>query len=185
VAARCGQEPAGHRRISRHSDAGSVGFGEDPAERGNVRQLLYGWSFNARRRAAGPPDDHLVRAERWIAGNTVPVRDLTNPAVLRPALDALALRMDGKPAAASTVSRKRAIFYNAVEYAVELGHLSANPIGSIKWRAPKITEAVNPRVVINHAQARALLAAVGRQESGKALVAFFGVMYYAALRPAR
>jgi hypothetical protein len=72
------------------------------------------------------------------------------------------------------VSRKRAILDNAVEYAVELGHLSGNPISSTKWRAPKPTEAVNPRVVINHGQARALLAAVGKQESGRALVAFFG-----------
>jgi hypothetical protein len=58
-----------------------------------------------------------------VAANTQPVRDLADPAVLRPALDALALRMDGRPAAASTVSRKRAIFFNALEYAVELGHL--------------------------------------------------------------
>jgi integrase len=148
-----------------------------------MRALLYGWSFNARARAAGPPPEELVRAHRWLAANTRPVRDLADPAVLRPALDALALRMDGKPAAASTVSRKRAIFYNSVEYAVELGHLPGNPIASIKWRAPKITEAVNPRVVINHAQARALLAAVDAEPSGSALVAFFAVMYYAALRP--
>ncbi|WP_165922408.1 hypothetical protein [Pseudonocardia endophytica] len=53
------------------------------------------------------------------------------------------------------MSRKRAIFHNAVDYAVELGHLSGNPIGSMKWRAPKLTEAVNPRVVINPGQARA------------------------------
>ena len=87
--------------------------------------------------------------------------------MLRPALDALALRMDGRPAAASTVSRKRAIFYNALEYAVELGHLPSNPIPAIKWRAPKLTEAVNPRVVINHGQARALLDAVRQQPSGR------------------
>jgi integrase len=148
-----------------------------------LRAVLYGWSFNARRRAAGPPAEHLVRAERWLTSNTRAVVDLADPAILRPALDALALRMDGTPAAASTVSRKRAIFYNAVEYAVELGHLTGNPIGSIKWRAPKITEAVNPRVVINHAQARALLAAVRQLPSGGPLVAFFAVMYYAALRP--
>jgi integrase len=148
-----------------------------------VRQLLYGWSFNARSRAAGPPKDHLVRVERWVRANTRPVVDLADPALLRPALDVLALRMDGRPAAASTVSRKRAVFFNALEYAVELGHLPANPITAIKWRAPKLTEAVNPRVVINHAQARALLSAVGRLRPGPALVAFFGVMYYAALRP--
>lgn len=100
----------------------------------SLRAALYGWSFNARRRAAGPPDEHLIRAERWVSANTRPVVDLADPAVLRPALDALALRMDGKPAAASTVSRKRAIFYNCVEYAVELGHLPGNPISSIKWR---------------------------------------------------
>jgi integrase len=148
-----------------------------------LRAALYGWSFNARARASGPPPPELVRAERWVAANTRPVADLANSAVLRPALDALAVRMDGKPAAASTVSRKRAIFYNAVEYAVELGHLSGNPIASIKWRAPKATEAVNPRVVINHGQARALLAAVRQHPSGGPLVAFFAVMYYAALRP--
>ncbi|GAA1315413.1 tyrosine-type recombinase/integrase [Pseudonocardia xinjiangensis] len=148
-----------------------------------MRAVLYGWSFNARRRAAGPPPGELIRAQRWIAAHTRPVADLADLAVLRPALDALALRMDGKPAAAATVSRKRAIFYNAVEYAVELGHLTANPIAAIKWRAPKVTEAVNPRVVINHGQARALLAAVRRLPSGDRLVAFFAVMYYAALRP--
>jgi hypothetical protein len=137
------------------------------------RQLLYGWSFNVRERA-GPPDKHLIRAESWIAANTRPVRELADPAVLRPALDSLALRLDGKPGAAATVSRRRAILDNAVEYAVELGHLSGNSISSTKWRAPKTTEAVNPRVVINHGQARALLAAVGKQESGRALVAFFG-----------
>jgi hypothetical protein len=125
-----------------------------------MRALLYGCSFNARARAAGPPPEELVRAPRWLAANTRPVCDLADPAVLRPALDAVALRLDGKLAAASTVSRKRAIFYNAVEYAVELGHLSGKPVASIKWRAPKVTEAVNPRVVINHGQAREQLDAV-------------------------
>lgn len=43
--------------------------------------------------------------------------------------------------------------------------------------------ALNPRVVINHGQARALLAAVRQLGSGPRLVAFFGVMYYSALRP--
>jgi integrase len=149
-----------------------------------LRAALYGWSFNARRRASEPPAEDLRRAERWVAANTRPVGDLADLAVLRPALDALALRMDGKPAAASTVRRKRAIFYNAVEYAVELGHLFGNPVASIKWRAPKVAEAVNPRVVINHSQTRALLAAVEGLPSGSPLVGLFAVMYYAALRPA-
>jgi integrase len=148
-----------------------------------LRAALYGWSFKSRARAAGPPPKELVRAERWVSANTRPVTDVADSSVLRPALDALALRMDGKPAAASTVSRKRAIFYNAVEYAVELEHLAGNPIASIRWRAPKVSEAVNPRVVINHGQAGALLTAVRQLPSGGPLVAFFAVMYYAALRP--
>jgi hypothetical protein len=45
-----------------------------------------------------------------VSVNTLPVRQLVDPVVLRPALDALAMRMDGKAAAAATVSRKRAIF---------------------------------------------------------------------------
>ncbi|GEL16335.1 tyrosine-type recombinase/integrase [Pseudonocardia asaccharolytica] len=43
---------------------------------------------------------------------------------------------------------------------------------------------MNPRVVLNHAQAKALLKAVRQQQSGGALVAFFAVMYYSGLRPA-
>jgi hypothetical protein len=148
-----------------------------------LRAALDGWSFNSHARAAGAPPKELVRAERWVSANTRPVTDLADSSVLRPALDALALRMDGRPAAASTVSRKRAIFYNAVEYAVELGHLTGNPIASIRWRAPKVTETVNPRVVINLGQASALLTAVRQLPSGGPLVAFFAVMYYAALRP--
>lgn len=148
-----------------------------------LRELLYGWAFNTRRREQCPPEEHLRRAERWVSTHTLAVGRLVEPAVVRVALDALVVRMDGKPAAPATISRKRAIFYNAVEYAVELGHLPANPIASIKWRAPKTNEAIDPRVVINHGQARELLAAVGEQAGGARLVAFFALMYYAALRP--
>ena len=48
--------------------------------------------------------------------------------MVRQILDGLCIRLDGKPAAASTVYRKRAVFYNALDYAVEAGHLDANPI---------------------------------------------------------
>jgi integrase len=46
-------------------------------------------------------------------------------------------------------------------------------------------KSVDKRVVVNPDQARTLLAAVRKQKpSGPHLVAFFGAMYYAALRPA-
>jgi hypothetical protein len=46
--------------------------------------------------------------------------------------------LDGKPAAAATVRRKRAVFYNALGYAVELGLLDANPIDRVQWKAPEV-----------------------------------------------
>jgi integrase len=74
---------------------------------------------------------------------------------------------------------------NLGEYIVERKLLPSNPVTAIKWQAPKTVKGVDRRVVVNHAQARQLLAAVGEvQPSGPALVAFFGAMYYAALRPA-
>jgi integrase len=86
--------------------------------------------------------------------------------------------------AATTVNRKRAVLPNALGYAVEIGLLQSNPIETIKWRAPKATCAVDRRSVVNPLQARTLLAAVASEgRSGPRLVGFFGVMYFAALRP--
>jgi integrase len=67
---------------------------------------------------------------------------------------------------------------------VELKLLGQNPIKNLKWRAPRMAWEVDRRVVVNPRQARALLEAVrGQQPSGPRLVAFFGVLYYSALRP--
>jgi hypothetical protein len=45
---------------------------------------------------------------KWVAAHTVPVSRLEDVAMLRNALDALASKLDGKQAAAKTVTRKRA-----------------------------------------------------------------------------
>jgi integrase len=96
-------------------------------------------------------------------------------------LDTLALRMDGKPAGAATVARKRAVFSNSLRYAVEVRLLAVHPLSLVSWTAPKLDEGVDRAVVVNPKQAAALLAAV-RTESPE-LEAFFGCMYYAGLRP--
>ncbi|MFF4197474.1 hypothetical protein [Nonomuraea sp. NPDC001831] len=70
---------------------------------------------------------------------------------------------------------------------MELEGLSANPLHKIKWKPPKTTETVDPRVVVNPRQAQELLTAVtyvGRRGRGRRLMALFACMYYAALRPA-
>jgi integrase len=99
-------------------------------------------------------------------------------------LGACARTQAGKPAAATTQRRKRAVFYNAIGYAVEEGLLPANPVDRIQWKAPGVAETVDRRVVASPDQARALLAGVRAQGTrGQHLEAFYGCLYYAAQRP--
>lgn len=150
-----------------------------------VRAALYRWSFNSACRKAGPPPPALAPAVAWIERNAIPLAALKEPRKVREVLDALSLNLDGSAAAATTIARRRAVLHNALRYAVELGHFDGNPLDRVRWSAPKVADAVDRRVVVNHDQAQALLAAVGAQDGiGPHLVAFFGCMYYAALRPA-
>ncbi|MFF4419131.1 tyrosine-type recombinase/integrase [Streptosporangium sp. NPDC001559] len=109
---------------------------------------------------------------------------LEDAATMRRVLDIATSKLDGKPAAASTARRNRAILFGAMDYAVELKLLVSNPIRGLRWQAPKSTNEVSRDCVVNPAQARRLLAAVAAQKrSGPRLVAFFAVLYYAGLRP--
>ena len=58
--------------------------------------------------------------------------------------------------------------------------LPTRPAGC-SWRAPRASPAVDPAIVASPAQAQALLGAVARIRPE--LAAFFGCLYYAALRP--
>jgi integrase len=113
--------------------------------------------------------------------------DVAKPANVRAALNALTRRLDGKPAAAATVARKRAVLHNAFEYAVELEEFDRNPIGKVKWTPPRLAEQIDWRVVISPRQMRECLTAVtyvGVRNRGRRLRALYACMYYAALRPA-
>ena len=70
------------------------------------------------------------------------------------------MKLNGAAAAAPTVARKRAALFSALQYAVELELLPNNPLKQLKLRRPIVTDSVDRRVVVNHAQARALLTAV-------------------------
>jgi integrase len=146
-----------------------------------VRAALYGWAFNRSRRTAGPPPAELADAVRWLEANTVNMSALADAALVRKALDALALRMDGAAAAPTTIARKRAVFSNALRYAVELRALDVHPMTLVRWSAPTGEDEVDRRVVVGPSQAAGLLGAVrGHMPE---LTAFFGCLYYAALRP--
>lgn len=149
-----------------------------------LRSALQRWAFNTPRRNGSDRSPEIEDALTWIERNTMPVSALADPQVLRAVLDALATKLDGGSAASTVVNRKRAVLSNALEYAVELGLLTTNPIGSLKWRAPKTSHSIDRRSVANPTQARTLLHAVNEvQRSGPRLMAFFAVLYYSALRP--
>ncbi|GAA1590168.1 hypothetical protein GCM10009678_85650 [Actinomadura kijaniata] len=85
------------------------------------------------------------------------------------------------------MSRKRAVLYNAFEYAVELEEFDQNPMDKVKWTPPKLAEEVDWRVVIGPRQMRECLTAatyVGKRRRGRRLRALYACLYYAALRPA-
>ena len=145
-----------------------------------LRAALYGHAFNARRRCRAPGPD-TASALAWLERASLPVSQLSDPRVVRAALDGLCTRLDGSPAAANTITRKRAVFHGALGYAVELGLLPASPAGLVRWRAPRAAAAVSPATVASPAQVRAILAEVCRIKPE--LAAFFGCLYYAALRP--
>ena len=130
-----------------------------------IREALYGWALVSPRRRAGEPPGKLASTVRWLDRNTVPLTALSDrtrrPVLVRQALDALSRRVtDGRPAAPKTIARKRAILHNALEYAVELGHLDENPLRRVAWKAPKTAESVDRRVVVDRRRARTLLMAV-------------------------
>jgi site-specific recombinase XerC len=86
-------------------------------------------------------------------------------AVVRSVFDQLCRKLDGQQASAKAIARKRAVLFNALEYAVELKLFDKNPVLGLKWTAPKTVRAIDKRVVINPKQATRLLDAVGEQES--------------------
>ncbi|MFI6076551.1 integrase [Actinoplanes sp. NPDC051343] len=147
-----------------------------------IRRALCAWSFNKARRDAGPPPDDLAPAIRWVAANTVNLNDLEDAALVRKALDGLSLRLDGKQAAATTIARKRAVFYGALRYGVKLRLIPAHPMDHVQWITPKSDDEVDRGSVINLDQAIRLLSVVA--EKRPHLVAFFACLYYAAMRPA-
>jgi integrase len=169
-------------------------------EAAELRRAMMQWAFITPRRTAGDPPVPLRRAVRWLSANTVKLTAVEDPVQARTVLDALARKLDGTRAAASTIARKRAVFFNALELAAERRLIDANPLPKVRWKVPKTAEAIDPTCVVNHDQARALLDAVAqvgepvddrqvervngrRVPKGGPLVAFFACIYYAGTRP--
>jgi integrase len=144
-----------------------------------LRMALYQHAFNPARPAE--PGSAAAQILGWTQQASLPVGCLSEPAVLRSALEALTFRLDGRQAAANTVTRKRAVLHGALGHAAEAGLLPDNPLDNFGWRAPQSSAALDPAVVANSDQVSALLEEIARTQPE--LTAFFGCLYYAALRP--
>ena len=79
---------------------------------GMLRAALYGYAFNPQRRSRAP-DPVTASTLAWLERASLPVSQLSDPRVIRAALDGLCTRLDGSPAAANTIARKRAVFHGA------------------------------------------------------------------------
>ncbi len=121
----------------------------------------------------------------WLLRASLPLPALGEPHVLRTALEAISVTFAGSPAGANTGRRKRAVLHHLLEHAVEQKIFDSNPLDAIKWTAPKAVTVIDPRTVVNPAQARQLLDAVPKvgRKRGARLKALFACIYYAALRP--
>lgn len=145
----------------------------------DLRTALYRHAFNPARPAEpGSPAEKILG---WAQQTALPIVCLSELPVLRTALESLTLRLDGRRASANTVIRKRAVLHGVLGHAAEEGLLPDNPLDSISWRALKSSAALDPAVVASPSQISALLDAVARTRPE--LTAFFGCLYYAALRP--
>lgn len=153
-----------------------------------LRKALRSYVLPVSRRERERPED-VAAAVRWMERASLPVGELNELARVHELVEALGRKLDGTPAATQTYRRRRAAVFNALEYAVELELLSANPLSRVRRkRGKRALQEVDRRVVVNPRQARELLTSVtyvGRfdRASGRRLRAFFACLYYAALRP--
>jgi hypothetical protein len=147
----------------------------DPRE---LRTALYQHAFNPARPA--DPDSPAAQILDWAQQGSLSVGCLSEPAVLRTVLEALTFRLDGSRAAANTIIRKRVVLHGALGYAAEAGLLPDNRLDNIAWHVPQSSAALNPAVVASPDQVSALDAVARTRPE---LAAFFGCLYYAALRP--
>ncbi len=173
---------------------------EKPPEPAVLRRALQAYAFQAAKDDQGKvilnaggramarkdtdPPEEIAAVLGWIAKHSMKVEDLKDSDALRRALFALSHRLDGNVAAENTIRRKHTVFNNALRYAVERDLLPVNPLTRIDWSPPQTDDEIDFRYVPGPQLAQTLISAVAAQGyRGEHLEAFFGCIYYAAMRP--
>lgn len=129
-----------------------------------LRRALRSYVLPVPRRERERPEE-IAAAVRWIERASLSVAELQEVARAHEVVDTLS---------------RRAVIFNALEYAVELEHLRSNPLSRVRRkRGKRAVQEVDSRVVVDPRQAREWLTAltyVGGYDraSGRRLRAFFG-----------
>ncbi|MBR7671975.1 integrase [Streptomyces daliensis] len=166
---------------------GMMGEGPDAPEARTVRRAVR-WAVVPSHADEQPPPG-LEKACAWLAENTLPLSALKASETAEDVHYRLAYKLDGKLAAKDTYKRRRRGFNAAMNYAIQRGYLETNPIAELERYATAGRGAIDPRVLMNAGQGRDFLTAVSyvgsvHRNRGRRLVAFFGCILYAAMRPA-
>lgn len=157
----------------------------DPAVlRGALRKTLNQGSH------PGTLTDEEVKAVAWLEKASRPMSAFEDAATVCDVLDALAVNLDGRPAAPEYFSRRRRVLHKVLGYAVRKKRLNKNPLSKNNlpegWTPPETPdEAVDPRSVGSPALIAVMLVVcsyVGTRQ-GPRFVAFYACMYYAMMRP--
>jgi integrase len=150
-----------------------------------VRVALRQWGYNTTLRGSDVVPVEAQKVLDWLSRNSASVRSVLDPDVLRELQRVVTRRLDGELFAPTVARKTRSVLWNTLDYAVEKKLIDVNPLASVKWTAmPKGKRKVDKRAVPNPIQARSILAVIRETpRSGERLEAFFGVMYFAALRP--
>ena len=159
------------------------GVPELPAVRRAIR-----WAVVPSHENEDPPPN-LEKVCAWLAENSLPLSALRETSIAEDVHYRLAYKLDGKLAAKDTYKRRRRCFNSAIAYAIQKGYLDANPIAGLERPATAASGPIDPRVLMNAMQGREFLTAVSyvgsvHRNRGRRLVAFFGCILYAAMRPA-
>ncbi|MFJ8625834.1 tyrosine-type recombinase/integrase [Kitasatospora sp. NPDC093550] len=148
-----------------------------------LRRALSCWAFNFSEHQLDQPEE-VTEALAWMARKSVKISQLEDSDTVRLALEALSRLLNGGVAADNTITRKRMVFNNALQYAVERRKLPTNPLQFVDWSPPETDDEIDFRWVPSPAQGRALIEAAGQVSArGRHLRAFYGCILYAATRP--
>ncbi len=135
-------------------------------------------------------DEDETKAIAWLARASRPVSALEDPSVVADVLDALAVNLNGKPAAPEYFSRRRRVLHRTLGYAVRKKRLTKNPLGKAnlpEGRTPPQApdDTLDPRAVGGPAMVADMIKACGTigRRQGPRFQAFYGCMFYALMRP--